>query len=276
VITIGLVTLYPLSVLVRMSVSDVSILNLNDEWVFVGLDNYVRELTAREFATIFLQNVLYVGFVLSVGLGGGLVAALILQSPGAFPRAVATLMVFMWAMPSVVNGSIWRFLYTENGLINTILVGAHILPEPVLWLIDGRTALFSVGFVNSWVAIPFVAMVLRAALLDIPPELIEAAEIDGASPLQRIRYISIPMIRPAVLIVAMLMIINAFRSFDWVYLMTKGGPGTATTTLPVLSYQLTFQTFRFDLGAAVAVLAIVIVAPLSFLYIRTTLREFRQ
>jgi len=182
--------------------------------------------------------------------------------------------VFVWAMPPLVNGSVWRFLLDQRGLIDSLLTTAHL--PAVLWLVDGKLPLLSVALVNSWVAVPFATIVYRAALLDVPRELIEAAAVDGAVPGQIIRHIILPLLRPVMIVLAVITVVYAFRSFDFIYIMTSGGPGTVSTTLPFLAYRLAFQSYRYSLGAATAIVAVAIVLGLAMVYLRQVRKEERR
>src|SRR5215831_21157846 len=119
---------------------------------------------------------------------------------------------------------VWRFLLDQRGLIDSLLTSVHL--PAVLWLVDGKLPLVSVALVNSWVAVPFATIVYRAALLDVPREVIEAAAVDGAVPGQIIRHIILPLLRPVMIVLAVITVVYAFRSFDFIYIMTSGGPGT--------------------------------------------------
>jgi multiple sugar transport system permease protein len=269
-----LVSFYPLVVSVWMSLSDVNIGTINGQWDFVGLRNYFAVFESPVFLAVLAQTVAYVVLVVSVGLIGGLVVAVILKRGTRLAYAVGALMLFVWSLPPVVGGSLWKFSYSQDGPINGVfrLVGM----EPVPWLVDGQFALFSVAMVNAWVAIPFTSAVLRAALLDIPPELLEASSIDGAGAWRQFRHVVLPLLVPTMSVLGVLMVLSAFRSFDYIYVMTAGGPGQATSTLPFLSYTQSFVIFRFDQGAAIAVIAIILVLPVVWFYLRLRRREVSQ
>src|SRR5699024_8439048 len=143
-------------------------------------------------------------------------------------------MVFVWALPPVVNGSVWKFLFAEDGLLNTLVLLTPLRSEPIPFLYDATWAIVSVALVTSWAAIPFNALVIRAALLDISPEILQVAAVDGANPGQEIRHIMIPAARPNALVLLVLTIVYGIRSFDFISVTTYGGPGTATNTLPFL------------------------------------------
>lgn len=272
-IFLAIFSAFPLIQLFRMSVSDVRVSNLGGDWAFVGLENVIRNLGSGAFGGVVINTLLFVGIVTLIGLVGGLVVAILLSKSGRWSAAVLALLVFVWALPPVVNGSVWKFLLGTQGLINSVLIDTGLASTAVPFLFDDRIALLSVALVNAWVVIPFNALVFRASIIGIPVEAFEAARVDGASRWQEIRFIIIPAVRPTTLVLFVLTVVYGFRSFDFIYVMTFGGPGTATTTLPFLGYVQAFIRFDFGLGSATAVIAVIMVAVLAVLYSRSVRRE---
>jgi multiple sugar transport system permease protein len=268
---LAVLTLYPYIELARMSVSHVVPENLYQPWPFVGLAQFRAVIGTADFQQALLNTFVYVAVVLISGVVGGLAAALILWRRSAFSAFVLGVIVFVWAMPPIVNGSVWRFLFDQRGLIDSLLVAVHL--PPVFWLVTGKLPLLSVALVNAWVAVPFATIVYRAALLDIPPTLLEAAAVDGAVPWQIVRHVIVPLLRPVMLVLGVITVVYAFRSFDFIYIMTNGGPGTVSTTLPYLAYRLAFQSYQFSLGAAVAIISVGIVFGLALVYLRQVRQE---
>jgi len=264
---------FPLVQLVRMSVSEVRVSNLGEDWRYVGLENVVRNLGNGAFGGVVANTLLFVGIVTVIGLLGGLMVAILLARTGRWAASVLAVLVFVWALPPVVNGSVWKFLLGTQGLINTVLLDTGLADVAAPFLFDDRIALLSVAIVNAWVVVPFNALVFRAAIIGIPQEAFEAARVDGASRWQEIRFIIVPAVRPTSLVLFVLTVVYGFRSFDFIYVMTFGGPGTATTTLPFLGYIQAFIRFDFGLGSATAVIAALMVAALAVLYSRSVRGE---
>jgi len=262
----------PLVQLVRMSVSDVGPTNLLGEWDFVGTANLEDALRDRVFwdavrATVFFTAVLLV-VDLVVGFG---VARLLARDRSRLTGAVLALMVFVWALPPVVSGSVWRFLLAGDGAVNALLGLVGI--DTVGWLSSPDWALWSVSLVAAWASLPFAVLIIRGGLLAIPTEILEAAELDGAGRWRLSRDILLPLLRPTLAVLTILVILYAFRSFDFVYVMTQGGPGRITNTLPYLAYQTSFQTFSFGAGAAIAVLSMLTIVLLAVPYVASLRRE---
>lgn len=248
---------YPMFELVRMSVSDVRPATLLSDWPFVGLQNFTDLFISPDFIATVWRTVVFALIVLVVGVGGGLVAALALARPGRVHAFTYALLVLLWTLPPIVSGATWKFLLSADGFINVILLWAGIIDEPILFLIDGPLPLLSVALVAAWVCVPFATIAYRAALLDVPREYYEAAEVDGAGPWTRFWYVTLPHLRPTTYIVSILLLSYAVRSFDFAFVMTGGGPGTVSTTLPLMGYLTAFTAFDYSAGAAIAVVTVI-------------------
>ncbi len=269
-----ILTVYPFVQLMQMSVSQVSTENIFKTWPFIGLAGFQAVVATGAFQQAAVNTVIYVAIVVGVGLGGGLVAAITLWRGGRLSAVVLAVMVFSWALPPLINGTAWKFLLDGQGLIDDVLALANV--PRVYWLVQGYLPLISVALVNAWATAPFATLVYRAALLDISPEVLASAQVDGAGRAQVVRHIVLPLLQPVSLVLVVLFLLYAFKSFDFIYIMTAGGPGTISTTLPFLSYHLAFQLYEFTQGAATAVVTLLIVAVLAAIYIRQAGREERS
>lgn len=263
-------SVYPLFELVYMSLCHVTAKNVvSGDWAFVGAGNFGVVLHSHVFYSTTLNTLEFVAIVVGFSMCVGLLAAVLLQDESWLSRLILGIMVFVWAMPPVVLGSLWKFLLLREGTVNAALQSIGVLGAPILWLTREHLVLVSVAFVNAWAVIPFITLVYRAALLNLPRDLLEAAAMDGVRPWRSFVWITFPLLMPATLILSILTIVYAFRSFDFIYVMSSGGPGIASTTLPFLSYKLSFMLYKFGYGAAVAVLTILFVLVMAPLYLRT-------
>lgn len=262
---------YPLFVLLRMSLSDVGPTNIIGEWPFVGFDNFRAAFSDDELWAAAMRTLVVAAVLLASNFVVGFVVASILSVGGRVTEAVLTLLVFVWALPPIVSGSTWKFLLDESGPLNSFLAVFGV--PSVDWLSSPDLALFSVSAIIAWAALPFSVLVLRGGLLGVPPELIEAAALDGAGYWRTQVRVVLPLLRPTLGILAILTVLYAFKSFDFFYVTTQGGPGTTTTTLPVLSYQLAFNNFQMSEGATVALIAMLAVAVFAVPYVRAIRRE---
>jgi multiple sugar transport system permease protein len=266
-------SIFPLIQLVRMSFGDVSIGTLSKKWRFIGFENFRAVTSDPNFGQILSHTVIFVGIVAGVGIIGGFAAALVINDVRVSSNFLLALMVFIWALPPIVNGSVWKFLLGGDGLVNTLLMKSSLVSSPVPFLYDTKLALYSVAIVNCWAVIPFNALVLRAAFMNIPKETTEAAQLDGVSSFQEVRHIIIPSVRPTILVLFILTVVYGFRSFDFIYVMTYGGPGNATNTLPFLGYLKAFVLFKFGEGSAIALISVLFTSVLALVYAKSVRKE---
>lgn len=219
---------------------------------FVGWTNYRFILADSSVATAF-RNTLYFS-VLSVAIATlmGLGIALLLDSDTRGAGWLVLGAVLPWAIPEIVNALMWQWIYNPTyGALDGLLVSLGILQQYRAWLSTPGSAMHAVIFAYSWKLVPFVVIILYAALRSIPAEVYESAQIDGAGNWAQFRYVTLPLIGPAVTVAVLFCVVWSMRAFDIVYLLTRGGPGEATV---VLSYFVFTKAFEFgDMGAAAAV-----------------------
>jgi ABC-type sugar transport system permease subunit len=184
-----------------------------------------------------------------------------------FKTTWMALYLLPFVMTPVVVGITWRLFFwqPEFGVVNQ-LAGTFGLPQP-LWLINRDTALIATMISNSWHLTPLAILVFYAALTTIPEELYEAARIDGAGPLAIIRHVVLPMLRPHILFVTIIIMTSAFREFDLIFTLTGGGPGRATTVLSILAYNRGIAAQDMGMANAIAFTMFIIMATVAWLYI---------
>ena len=266
--------LYPLLVLIRMAFSDVGPTNIVGVWNWIGLANFRQVFAMPELWASLLRTAEVCVVLLVSNLVLGFLVASVLSTVGRITNVVLSIMVFVWALPPIVSGSVWKFLLDDSGAINSALGFVGI--QPVNWLSSPTLALWTVGGVVAWAALPFSALILRGGLLAISPDVIEAAAIDGAGYWKTQFLIVLPLLRPTLWILSILTVLYAFKSFDFFYVLTQGGPGTATNTLPVLSYYTAFSNYDMSTGATVAVISMLLVALLAIPYVRSIGKEVEE
>jgi multiple sugar transport system permease protein len=266
---------FPIAYNVLMSLQDVMLGNIADfVRPFVGLDNYREAAADPAFRKVLVNSLLFVSVnvVGQIGIGLGVALFFAQKFPGA--HYLRGLLLSSWMLPALVVGALWKWLFaTEYGVINFALAALRLIDAPVHWLSDPALALTSVTLANIWFGMPFSMILIAAALTSIPDELYEAAALDGAGPVARFRFITLPAILPALLAVACLVTISSLRAFDVIFAMTHGGPLDSTNVLPLLSYQASFQDFDFGRGDAIGMFAFVIVFLVALVYVRTVYRE---
>lgn len=243
---------------------------------FVGLDNYGQLLRDARFWSALGHTGFFTASTVTLELLFGLVLALAMDRAFRWRGLFRAAILIPWALPTVVAGLLWRFLFEARwGMVNLVLTRAAIIEEPIVWLIGPHTAWIPVILADVWKTTPFVALVLLAGLQIIPRELYEAAAVDGAGPLRRLWRITLPLLRPAILVALIFRTLDAFRVFDLIYVLTGGGPGTATEPLALYAFNSLFQNLRFGFGSAMAVVIFAVTFTLALLYVRF-LGAFRE
>jgi multiple sugar transport system permease protein len=239
-----------------------------------GFDNYATALADVAFRTAFVNSAIFVLANVVGQIGIGLLVALLFAQNFAGSQFLRGLLLSTWLIPGLVTGALWKWMFaSEYGVANFVLSALGAIGTPIHWLSDPAVALTAVTIANIWHGMPFSMLLIAAALTSIPQEQYEAAMMDGAGPLARFRFITLPAITPTLLAVACLVTIYAMRAFDLILAMTHGGPVNASNVLPLLSYQYSFEQFRFGVGAAVATFAFVIVFGVALIYVRTLNKE---
>jgi arabinogalactan oligomer/maltooligosaccharide transport system permease protein len=261
---------YPLVRGIYLSLTDATEANMGrtigmnvipSTYEFVGLSNYTAIVTSAEFLSRLGWTVTWtvVCVVLHYGLGLGL--ALLLNRPMRLRSFYRLLLVLPWAVPAFVSAFVWRFLLNgEFGVVNAMLRAVGL--AGISWLDDPFWAKVSVITVNVWLGVPFMMLALLGGLQAIPRELYEAAEVDGASPWQRFRNITLPGLRPVSSTVVLLGTIWTFNQFPVIFLVTRGGPGGSSEILVTYAYRQAFEGIRNYSGSAawgVLILALLIV-----------------
>jgi ABC-type sugar transport system permease subunit len=242
---------------------------INQARTFVGLGNYLALLTDQTFWET-IGRTLYFTLV-SVGLEmvlGLAIAQLIHSHPYGW-KFLRFALIIPWAVPTIVNGAMWRWIYNANfGALNGLLFQLGLIKHYVAWLTLPDMAMNLVILADLWHTMPFVALILQAALATLPLELDEAAAVDGANAFQRFWSIRLPLLRPAILVALIVRTVDAFRVFDIAYVVTNGGPAFKTVTITYLTYLNTFSYGKQGTGAALSFLISIFTLIMAFIFIR--------
>ena len=222
---------------------------------YVGLQNYRDILDGRFFQQASENSLVFVLAVVPALLVLGVLVALLLNEPFHGNTALRIGMILPWALPAAVAGLVWKWIFLDSwGALNGMLSWGGLIDTPIDFLGEPRLARLAVVIVFIWAQLPLASIFLLAAVQSISPELYEAAELDGAGSIGRFRSITLPGIRPMLLIVALFELLMAFTNFDLVYALTQGGPGTATTMLSYFAWAESFRKLDFGAGAALAIM----------------------
>ena len=267
------VVLYPVATTLWMSLHDFVLFRPHSV-PFIGLRNYERLLADEAFWISLGHSFVWVGLSVGLQFALGLGAALILNESFYFRSVARALIVVPWALPSVIIGLMFTWIYDFNlGLLNDLLLRIGWIEKPVAWLARPDTALYAVIATLVWQGFPFFAVTILAGLQAIPTELHEAAEIDGASRLQRFRHVVWPGLKGVILTALLLRTIWVANSLDVILVMTGGGPGYSTHTLPLYAFKRAYSGMEFGYGSALAVVLTFFLMLLALAYVRRTMRE---
>lgn len=260
---------YPLIYEIYISFTDKTLSNDGD---FIGFKNYIRLLDNPEFVTAIFNSAVYVSFVQMGKFTLGLGIAILLNQKMRARGLWRGLVLVPYAIPGFVAFLIWRLIYhTEVGALNIFLQKIGLIDAPISFLGERDWAMASVIFSTIWRGFPFWAIMFLAALQAVPKELYEAAAVDGANAWHRFKNISLPGIRPVILIVFMLSTISTINSFEAIWLQTAGGPSDATVILPIFAYR---SLTNFNIGEASA--AALSLVPISIVFSVLILRKLRK
>ncbi|MGL4974870.1 MAG: carbohydrate ABC transporter permease, partial [Bosea sp. (in: a-proteobacteria)] len=261
------VVLYPIAQLIRSSFSENK---LTEPWLakpWIGFDNYTKALGDERFWEASWHTFLYIIVTVPGAVAIGLGLALLANQPFKVKWPVRLGLLLPWALPLVFAGLIFRWFFEfQQGLVNNALVAIGL--SPVAWLTQEGPAFFAVCLAIIWKTSSFAALVLLAGLQTIPKSLYEAAEVDGARPWQQFWEITLPMLRPAIVVALIFRTITAIQTFDIPYAMTNGGPGNATETLAMYIHKTTIDFLDLGYGSALAVLMFIVSALGTSYYLR--------
>jgi multiple sugar transport system permease protein len=265
---LGLTILYPLATIVLYSFQEIGLAPVaNPAWV--GLDNYSGAIKQGSFAGSVLTSTLVSVTSVILTLVIGLAIAVLLD--GEFPgrRLARSLIVLPWAMPTFAAAFAWRWMLDFNyGSVNHFLLDVGL--SPIAFLSTNATAVMTGIAVYVWKGLPWAVIVFLAALQSVPHELREAARVDGATPRWEFRHVALPGVRFAVQIVGVLLFVWNFNWFDMMWLLTRGGPGTATRILPIEIYRQAFSSFNLGQASAIAVMVMAVLGLFAAIVFKMT------
>jgi len=244
--------------------------NIVGEASFAGLDNF-RKLFVDPYFTVSLKNtLLFLLFTLPPLVVFSLLIAVLLNQRLRLRNAVRTVSIIPYVLIPAVVGIIWNWLYENNfGIINYYLKAIGL--GPVEWLTSEKWALISIAIVTVWSYLGYNMILYLAGLQDIPGDLYEAARIDGATGVQAFRHITLPLLKPITSMIVTLTLINTIQIFDQIFVMTNGGPGTATLTLVQYLYGVAFQNYDLGYGSVLGLATVLIL----IVFVRIQSRLFR-
>lgn len=252
-----LFTLYPVAQALYTSLHQVIVIFPVEP--FIGLENYRQIISSPDFREALVNTTVFalVTAPLTIIIGFGVARLLLMRFHGrALLRAVV---ILPWVLPGAISAVVWMWiLHPSWGILNLALYKLGLIDHYIPWLTDPQLARFSVIVAFVWTQFPFASILLMAALSAIARELYEAAQVDGASAWQRFRFITFPSIKPVIVVLAVYQSLVALTSYDLVYALTAGGPGTATTLLSFQIWKESFSMMNFGTGSAVGFILVIL------------------
>jgi multiple sugar transport system permease protein len=260
----------PIGMAMKMSLYN-DVLYKPQDYRFIGLGNYVRLADDAVFWLTLWNSFVWVFGSVVLQFVAGFAAALLLHQAFRGRAVVRMLALLPWIIPGVVVGLIWEWLYQPNyGVINDLLIKAGWLHDRIAWLSSPDLAMAAVVFTNVWRGIPFFAIMLLAGLQAIPGELYEAAHVDGAGVLARFRHITLPLLRPIIVVATATRIIWTFNYADLIFVMTSGGPANATQITSTYTLLQAYSNLDFGYAAALSVVLLLVMLAFTAAYLRLT------
>lgn len=246
---------------------------LTRRWTFVGLQNYANVVPDQVFVDALIRTIWFSALVVGGGTLIGLLMALVLNEAFKGRGLMRSVMLMPWAVAPVVVGKLFALIYSgQYGVLNGLLYQLGLIDSYVPFLAEARRALILMAGASIWQSAPLSGLLLLAALQSIPGNLYNAARIDGANAFQRFRQITLPWLRPMLLLIVILNTINAVMTFDLIYVLTQGGPGEATTVLSWLGFITFFNFSRYGEGTAILYILSIISMVLAVVYFRLLTR----
>ncbi len=269
----GVVIIYPVFQTLILSIQNY-VLYAPDEARYIGLQNFQKLLKDEVFWISLSHSVIWVTSIVVLQLLLGLGSALLLNQSFWWRGVARALVIVPWALPSVIIGLIWTWIYDYNvGVLNDLLLRAHLIDQPVAWLSHPQTSFAAIMLTLVWQGFPFFAVMILAGLQTVPQELYEAARIDGATAFRQFWHVTLPSIAGIMATAVLLRIIWVANSLDIILVMTGGGPGYATYTLPLYAFLRAYSEMEFGYAAALALVMTLLLLGIVFLYVRRQVKE---
>lgn len=272
---LALITLPPFFYAIYLSLHDIDITKPYLGRNFVGLDNFVKIFSDKRAVGSFFNTGILIGSMVAIEFLLGLVLALVIDSFFKKSTWLITLIILPMTFPRVVVGLVWRVM------LNPIVGVVNYLLQPfgggsVDWLARPGLALFSIILVDVWQWTPFMVLMLLAGLQSLPRAPFDAARVDGAGDFHIFRFITLPLLQPIIVVAVIFRIIDAMRTFDIVYILTRGGPGTSTETVDIFAYYMGIsEAGRISYAASVSLIVLYVTIILITIFLRFT-RQWRE
>jgi multiple sugar transport system permease protein len=269
-IVLAILAIYPIARMLIISLFDIS-LATGFVAKFAGLQNYSRLLSDSLYWQSLINTAIFTTISVSLELILGMASALLLHRHFSGRGVIRALALLPWALPTAVMALAWSWIFNDSfGVLNDLLIRAGIIQQGIAWLGSPFGAMTALIVADVWKTMPFMMIIILAGLQSIPQDLYEAIRLDGANRWQEFRLITLPLLRPSLLVALLFRAIAAFGIFDLVFILTGGGPGGATETVSLYAYKNYYRYLDFGYGAAVIVVSFLLLFAIVILATKPT------
>ena len=257
----------PLYIAIELSFFDIKI--IGTEGKFVGFKNYVKSISSSKFPKVLTNSVFWVLANAVTQTFFAFIIALTLNKNFKGVKIATNWIILSFIIPTVVIVVIWKLmLSSSSGLVNSLLIQFHLIEKPIGFFSSSKSAFISLVLINSWRWSPFLALIILSGLKSINQEIYDASKIDGTSFFSELFYVTLPQLKGVLFVLGLVGTLLSFNVFDIIWLITKGGPSSATATLPLLIYETAFTKFRLSQAAALSVITSIILLTFSIVFIK--------
>ncbi|MDK2951053.1 MAG: multiple sugar transport system permease protein [Kosmotogales bacterium] len=266
IIMVSIFFVYPLIKVIIMSFQEWQVMG---ESRFIGFSNYVNALTDGEFWKTLWNTVIYAIIVTPMIFIPAVLLAIALRYTNKSSKFFRTIFFIPYAISFVAASYIWKWIYNDMyGILNYVLISFHMIDNPINWLGNTWLSRIMVSIMVSWKTLGFTMIIVIAGLQGIEPQIYEAASIDGAKKSQILRYVTLPLLKPTLILALILSLAGSFKAFDHFYIMTKGGPLKSTETIVMYINKVAFEYYNIGLGSAISVIFLIILLIISYLQLK--------
>lgn len=272
VLLMTIFVVFPIGIVFKLSFSEISKAGMVGG--FIGFDNFVEAVSAPVFGTVMMNTLVWVVSVVGLSTLFGFIIAMTLNQKFHGRKIARSIVVFPWATSLVIQASVWNYIIKyEYGNLNNVLLNLGIIQDAINWRTSYQIEFAWECFVGIFVTIPFVTFCVLSGLQSIDGAFYEAATVDGATFWQKLRKITIPLVRPSLTVSTVLNVIYVFNSFPIIYTITKGAPANKTDTLITYLYMLAFYDQKKGPATALSVIGFLILCAVAGLYMAISLRK---
>jgi len=266
ILMVSVFFVYPLIRVIIMSFQEWQVMG---DSKFIGLANYQEALSDNEFWKTLWNTTIYASIVTPMIFVPAVLLAVALKKTTRSSKYFRTIFFLPYAISFVAASYMWKWIYNDSyGILNYALVSFNMIDQPINWLGQTWLSRLMVSIMVAWKTLGFSMVIVIAGLQGISPQLYEAAAIDGAKKSQTLRYITLPLLRPTLILALILSVAGSFKAFDHFYIMTQGGPLKTTETIVMYINKIAFEYYNIGLGSAISVLFLIILLAISYVQLR--------